>query len=232
MNGTVAVMFAGCGWMHPFESGAAKFFAEHFDIDHAKLRFGGCSAGAAVAAALSMHINMDDFFETTLELHGDSVFAMCDGVKRVLEKLLMDDEAWRAVTDRLIIGLTAMPWFRPVTISHFYSARHGIDAVRASCHIPILGGVLPYKIDAKNSSYFDGGISMIVPPCDADFTITVDGRPLIGTNMDIVPGFEVPWIWSYMPRSIRMLRALYRLGYLRAAEFVARHTDRLAHVMK
>ena len=269
----VAIMFAGCGWMHPFELGAAKFFAEVFDLDSNKelFRIGGCSAGAVVASALAFScrcvgtegdrigVDIDSLFEETLELYEPCKrlpFAMCDGVKRVMQKVAGDDDRmWREASGRLAIGLTALtckktPSFLPLlripllrlepeVVSTFEGAKHGIEVVRASCHLPLIGGILPYRISQNGSSrsYYDGGISMTVPPVhDAEISITVDGRPLVD-GIDVVPdlGFPIPATWSYLPRPPDDLREFFRHGYVRAAEHVcsdAVRISRLRHVMK
>ena len=83
---TVALLFAGCAWMHPFEFGVGAFFSEVFDKDHRLIRFGGCSAGAAVASGLALGLDFDSFFEEALTIYEPCKylpFAMCDGVKKV-----------------------------------------------------------------------------------------------------------------------------------------------------
>lgn len=269
----VAILFAGCGWMHPFEFGAAKFFADIFDLDSKKelIRIGGCSAGAVVASALAfscrgagdgdrMGIDIDSLFAETLELYEPCKripFAMCDGVKRVMQKVAGDDDRmWREASGRLAIGLTALtckmthsflpllqiplPRLEPEVVSTFEGAKHGIEVLRASCHLPLIGGILPYRITQNGSSrwYYDGGITMTVPPVhDVDhISITVDGRPLVD-GIDIVPdlGFPIPATWSYRPRPPDDLRHFFRHGYVRAAEYVCSDAVRIArlrHVMK
>ena len=74
--------------MFPFEFGVAKFFTEVFDTRHKLIRFGGCSAGAAVASGLALGLDFDAFFEEALTIYEPCKylpFEMCDGVKKVGE---------------------------------------------------------------------------------------------------------------------------------------------------
>ena len=96
----VALLFAGCGWMHPFEFGVAAWLHEHFDCSSTFLRFGGTSAGSSIASGLALGIDMEVFFEETLTLYEPCKylpFAMCDGVKKVRSSWLADAQFSHAV---------------------------------------------------------------------------------------------------------------------------------------
>ena len=226
---SVALLFAGCGWMHPFEFGAGKAFAGMMDLNDPSVTLGGCSSGAVVASGLAVGMDIDVLFERTLEIYDACKtlpFGMCGGVKRVLRSMSVGDEEWRRASGKLVVGLSAVG-FRgctPEYVSKFNDAEHAIEVLRASCHLPFVGGVLPYSIKGHRSRYYDGGISMIIPelPETDVFKITIDGRPTV-EGIDIVPdlGFTVPVTWSYFPRNPEMLRLFYRLGYLRAVEFMS-----------
>lgn len=249
----VALLFAGCGWMHPFEFGVGKAFAEVVELSSPCVRLGGCSAGAAVSSGLALGLDMDVFFEETLTLYDTcrhSPLGMCGGVKRVMQHLSPGDAPWQRASGKLAIGLSAVGFggcsvtCTPECVSHFRDAAHAIELVRASCHLPVVGGILPYTVDGHPCGYYDGGLSMLVPDIAAIpemsatgevFSVKVDGRPLV-RGIDIVPdlGFTVPIAWSYIPRKPPILREIYRLGYLRAAEFMLSEPTlgKVSHVVK
>ena len=226
-KGKVAILFAGCGWMHPFEFGAGKAFAEMIDLKNENVILGGCSAGAVVASCLAVGMDIDEFFEQTLTIYDSCKilpFRMCDGVKKVLQRMTPGDEQWRQASGKLVVGLSAV-CYRGLTsehVSEFHDAAHAIEIIRASCHLPLVGGLLPYYIKGHRSRYYDGGITTNVPEIPDVFKITIDGRPTVD-GLDIVPnlGFTVPFTWVYFPRNPTILRLLYRLGYLRTLEFLS-----------
>jgi hypothetical protein len=237
----VAVLFAGCGWMFPFEFGAAKLFQRV--LDDAACVWGGCSAGAVSAAALALRLDIDALLEEALTAYGACrywPFSMCGNAKRVMQTVAHDDDAWRRASGRLHVGLTRFPSMAPVVVSEYRDAAHGHEAIRATCHLPIVGGLLPYPLDGAR--YYDGGVSMVVPrvpeaaaaaaaATSSTVPITVDGRPTC-QGIDVTPGFHVPLAWSYLPRKPHVLRLLFVLGYLRAAEFLTLNHARFRHAMQ
>ena len=117
-----------------------------------------------------------------------------------------DDVLWQErANGRLAIGVSTLQFsgcglsFMPDNIYHFWDAAHAADVVRATCHLPLVGGVMPYKIDRHAFGYYDGGLSMLVPDVEPItetgsnvISVTCDGRPLV-EGIDIVPklGFTV-----------------------------------------
>ena len=105
------------------------------------------------------------------------------------------------------------PWFLGDVISRFDSQRQLRAFLRASCHMPLFGGVLPYRVDGR--WYFDGlfWASFLVPwrrPTARDHVLKVSaiGAPTAHLKPPAVP----PW-WTVMPPSTAVLRALYEKGY-------------------
>lgn len=110
------------------------------------------------------------------------------------------------------------PWFLGDVISRFESQQQLRSFLRASCHMPIFGGVRPYPVDGR--WYFDGlfWASFLVPwrrPTSRDHVLKVSaiGAPTAHLKPPPVP----PW-WTVMPPSTAVLRALYERGYQDALE--------------
>jgi predicted acylesterase/phospholipase RssA len=248
--------------MYPFEFGAAKFVSEHFDTASGLMRFGGCSAGAAAAAGLALGWDIDLFFENTLQIYEPCKyvpFGMCGGVKRVVEGMSASgggDAAWRERgSGRLAVGVSAVrmtgcSWaLEPEQVSEFRDAAHAVEIIRASCHLPLIGGVLPYRVAGHAHGFYDGGLTMLVPEApdtpeagggssssgsSFDINVTIDQTPdnhrsghsgrgrsgRRGTYVMPSLGFKVPDMWCYVPRPPPVLREIFRLGYLKTAEAI------------
>jgi hypothetical protein len=98
-------------------------------------------------------------------------------------------------------------------ISHFESQEQLRLFLRASCHMPVFGGLLPFRVDHR--FYFDGlfWASFLVPwrrPTARDHVLKVSaiGAPTAHLKPPPMP----PW-WTVMPPSTPVLRALYERGY-------------------
>lgn len=98
-------------------------------------------------------------------------------------------------------------------ISRFDSQAQLRSFLRASCHMPLFGGLLPYSVEGR--LYFDGlfWASFLVPwrrPTSRDHVLKVSaiGAPTAHLKPPPVP----PW-WTVMPPSTSVLRALYERGY-------------------
>jgi predicted patatin/cPLA2 family phospholipase len=168
------------------------------------------------------------------------------GVKRVMTEMIKSSHLHslkkNKIPYKLNIGLSSVGLYGCTSeiVSSFRDSKHIIEVIRASCHLPIIGGILPYKVDGHCSRYYDGGVSMTFPDIEnitneKSFTITVDGRPIVN-NIDIVPniGFTIPPIWSYIPRKPHILRLFYKLGYLRAMQFLfsENNSSKISHVLR
>lgn len=99
----------------------------------------------------------------------------------LLQALSPGDDAWRAASGRLMVGLAKLRWLRPGggccpcpgwephRLTAFTGRDHGISAVIASCHIPFINGLGPARVAGQG--YFDGGLAEKWP--------LVEGSPLM-----------------------------------------------------
>lgn len=112
---------------------------------------------------------------------------------------------------------------QPEPVTEFDSREDFIGAVRASCHLPLLGGLRGYKVRGRR--YYDGGLSQKF----ALFPSALAGREgniviRITPWASIKPGWIASGLrfsrgWTYRPRDEQTMDKLFHLGYYRAKEF-------------
>lgn len=270
---TVTFTFDGAGWMGAFHFGVAEYLERHLDLEAPELRLAGVSAGGCVAACLafrpvsgSLSIReMCDFaLSRQLETSRDP-FQMCDCVNVVFEHVLPKDEESliAAVNGRFATNLSEMVFpgvYKACPISRVESRAELIDVLRATSHIPVIGGALGWPV--RDSRYFDGCLSVEFAEYpdteaeDAKAGVEAETEPRLaapkpkdaGLVVHVTPwgsrapgwisaGVRFPTVWSFIPRELEVLKMVTRLGYLRAAEFFCMHRrkgtiDAFRHVSK
>lgn len=115
------------------------------------------------------------------------------------------------------------PFLMGEVVSQFRSWEELFFVLRASCHIPVVGGLLPYPIP-DHGWFYDGLLwsSLFVPwrtfgRQDSVFKIS----PLF-VWADIRPSALVPLWWAIFPPSTDALLGLLMLGYKDAQDWSAR----------
>lgn len=216
------VMFNGAGWLFPFYFGVGKHLQEILDVKSKDIKFSGVSAGAFVATMLCHNADFKDVLEQVL-VHYSSMKYNPFLIKIYLFKILniYIPEKIDFFNDKLSIGVSRLNLFSTRWISEgittFKDRLDCIEAIRASCHMPIISGVLPYYID--NKGYYDGEIAQFYNRKTHDFNtntieVGIDLKPFT-----INPGIHLPEFWKYYPVDPYISRKLYQLGYLRSKEF-------------
>lgn len=223
------ICFGGCGWMFPFHFGVAKYVEDH---RVPFTRFAGVSGGAAVALTLAAGLDVADCFEEALDKSEVGLFGMCDAVVEVLDAMLERARVRHIRRDTLYVQLSTAPTLRPHLVSEFDSPRQCVEAIRASSHIPVVGGLLPYKVEGLGA-FYDGGLAGMLPLLpDAlamrERVVRVDALGSL-PGCDIHLGFRAPYSWTFVPRAPHLMRLLFRCGYLRAMQFFEPLSDRLVH---
>lgn len=94
-------------------------------------------------------------------------------------------------------------------------------ALRGSCHVPIIGGIGPYRYDGH--AYFDGFFwpQMLVPWKGSldDFMVRVSAFSV--PSSDIRARLLPPW-WALFPPREEVLRGVFWMGYQDAARWFAK----------
>lgn len=173
---TTSFSFDSCGWMYVFHLGVAKYIQRHIDLGAMRdsARFCGASAGGVVASALAVDYEVDPILEEVCDAYEvckTNPFHMVQSVEDGLNRLMPED-GHRRCTGRLFIAVTGLNGGH--TLSDFPSRRFLISSLRASCHIPIVGGLLPAVVDSPTGGFipwlfYDGGLSIPLPSLDEDY---------------------------------------------------------------
>jgi len=226
--------FGGGAWYVMFYLGVAQYISEHVkpDVKHL-LRFAGCSAGSCAATALALNINpvklSDDLITASMGCKRN-IFKTCSSVHAVAEaNIPFDDALCVSASDRLLIGLSEYKppaRFKKSSKQIFTGRDDMLLSLKASCNVPVLGGILPVAIDGKK--YYDANISQnwtCLPTfTDSDKIIRVTAKNSWylnnGRNSWISPRLPIPRFWQLFPPEPSALRKLNRLGYLRAWEYL------------
>lgn len=209
------IKFAGAGWLFPFYFGAAHYLGKRLDLTHAKA--GGVSAGSVVATMLLLRIDFEKVLREILTEY-DSMkynpFLIKSCLQDVLSRIVPHDTTF--LNNRLVVGVSYFDILKRVwksdTLQEFPTRRTCIDALRASCHIPLVSGVFPYYVNGVG--YYDGELADF--SLDDGHKIEVELAMKPGT---INPGIHLPEIWKYYPVDPFVLSQLFRLGFLRSKEF-------------
>jgi predicted acylesterase/phospholipase RssA len=222
------ICFSGSGWMFPFHFGVAKYVQDH---RVPFTRFAGVSGGAAVALTLACGLDALDHFNEALAKSHVGLFGMCDAVLDVCESMLARAKVRSIEGDRLYVQMsTAL--MQPHLVSEFESTRQCVEAIRASAHIPVVGGLLPYKVEGMGM-FYDGGLASMLPLIPdrvkmAHRVVRVDATGSL-PSCDIHLGFHAPYSWIFVPRPLHTMRLIFRYGYLKAKQFFEPLSEELIH---
>jgi hypothetical protein len=206
--------------MFPFHLGIAKYIQDN--ISDEQMVYGGVSGGAAVAAALAYQIDIVDYFEEALKKHEIGVFGMCDAVVDIMDVMFQKAKHQHIPKNKLLIQL-ASPVMSSHIVNEYKSQAFCKHVIRASAHIPVVGGLLPYKVKGIPGLYYDGGLAGMFPLIPdvvkkQHRVVNIDANGQY-PNCDIHIGFKVPYSWVFIPRPPHILRIIFRLGYLKAHLF-------------
>ena len=233
---SVTISMEAGGWLVCFHIGVARFLCEHVDLENPRLRFAGSSCGSFIAAALCLNVSPDVMLARMVGLHEavhHKPFDMCAMAERVLEETMpqTSDESWRTRTnDRLAVSVSTLTWkgLYGIVVTTYRGREHALRIFRASYHLPVLGGILPYD------GCYDGGLTIPVPRFgDEDVVVEVLPRALPDMRNAVIGSgvTSIPPTWSYLPPDTSKLLLLDRLGYLQAAKLFMQRTD-LRYLLK
>lgn len=217
--------FDGGGWMFPFYIGVARCISKYKNIRN--ITVGGVSAGSVVSAMILLGINFDSIMDVSIANYADmkyNPFLIKERLAEVLDKETQYINT-SLINDRLHIGLSQI--FMNVNtfdvsinyVNNFDNKdRKLVDALKASCHIPIICGIKPYIFNGK--SYFDGVLHKVYNSIQFLPRKKIAKTNIgIGMNSDINPGIKIPLLWYMYPVEPEILLKLERLGYLRTKEY-------------
>ena len=227
--------FSGCGWLTPFYFGVVHKMQQSGYLTEKSL-VAGTSGGslAALVAVSGVHprVGLDLMIEMSLDKSFKNNIDL--GLKRFLPAVLPDDIAERS-NGRLHVCVTKLwpnPTGSPHIISQFQTKQNVVDAVAASCFIPLYSsprGFFTTMVNKPFDYYIDGGVVGFMPPIGdvrvSPFNILVFRRyPHIRIKANV---FSAPRLlsWVLIPAPPDILEELYNEGYKAAGEWVALKED-------
>jgi len=234
----VTFSFDSCGWLFVYHFGVAAWLSEHMGLEvdiknpagspiPQGVAFSGSSGGSLVSCVLGAGTKVMDVFEYILEqlpLCRRNPLEMFPAVERALRKFQYDD-APRRLTGRVRILLTRVtrkpPFIMGEIAEHYPDNDTAVQILCASCHVPMVAGILPRKVGDRY--YYDGLIwpsRLLVPwrGAEGDFVVRVSAcaAPIADVRMR-----RVPYWWAVLPPSTSILRGLFWCGYRDAARWFA-----------
>ncbi|CAK1544746.1 unnamed protein product [Leptosia nina] len=181
--------FAGCGFLGIYHVGVSvclKKYAPHLLLGS----ISGASFGAVSACCLLCDLPIGEITSDVLRIVGEAragslgPFSPSFNIQNVLlesmERYLPAD-AHKIVSGKLHISLTRVYDGKNIIVSKFATREDLLQALLASCFVPVFSGMLPPKFHGNR--YMDGGFSDNLPVLDEN-TITVS--PFCGES-DICP---------------------------------------------
>lgn len=237
--------FDSSGWLYLYHLGVAHYIQTQLlpHLPDDRLAFSGSSGGALVACALCTKISIADLAVYIVEQQPECKYnpwRMLPCAEAAMTRFLPDDAAELAHGRlRVLLTRVQLGWMQPLvwpeTVSSFYSKAKLMQVLRATCHIPVLGGLLPFRIDPdgqeadgvvsdrhEGGGYYDG---LFWPSVlytwrafhASDTLIKVSG--LGWPTAHITTQIPVPPHWVVLPPSQRMLWRLFASGYHDTARF-------------
>ena len=238
----LAFSFDSSGWLHIYHLGVAHALQNHLlpVAGTHKFAFSGSSGGALVAASLCTELPIGTLAAHVISRQSECEFnpwRMLPCAEEAMARFLPPDAHVRC-TGRLRVLLTRVevawlkPLFRPETYNAFDSRRNLEQVLRASCHIPIIGGILPYTIDGGGArgAFYDGlfwpSILHMWRAGSGDTLVKVSG---IGSlTAHIRPPLPPPPHWCVRSPTLLKRRALAHACLLRQVRPPAFASDALA----
>ena len=142
---------------------------------------------------------------------------------------IIPDNAADLCNGRLVINVTKVSrnGIEPHRIESFRDNAHLIDVIKASCHIPIIGGMMPSKISAEGKfeliSCYDGGLAERSPKAVSEPCIYVSASGL--SHCHIRNSIPSSLTLGVLPPTSLELEQFLELGYLHAQSFLTKSSE-------
>ena len=224
--------------MYVYHLGAAQYLQKHVLplLPADRVAFSGSSGGSLVACTLCTDIDVEAITRFVIACQPECQFNPWRMLPCADEAIatFLPEGAHDTCKARLRVLVTRIElaigrsFVRPEAVSSFASREQLAQTLRASCHIPLLGGLLPYKVHkpdgTSSGAYYDGlfwpSILYMWRAFDAsDTLLKVSG--LGWPTAHVALPLPVPVHWLVLPPSQRTLWRLYASGYDDCARFFA-----------
>lgn len=233
----VTFSFDSSCWLFIYHFGVAKWIQDHVKVTVKDFAFSGSSGGALVAATLACQFDAEEVKNMALadfHLCRRNPLYMFRIGEKILDHYLRDTTLFKRCSGHLRVLLTKVhnrpPLLGAEVASQFRSWRDLFLCLRASMHVPLAGGILPYPVPGRGW-FYDGLVwaAFFVPwrAFDEDDVI-VRVSACSFPNAQIGPRVPLPFWWLIMPPSAAALHGLFWLGYKDAQEYFSDETHRPA----
>jgi hypothetical protein len=217
------ISFRASGWMLAFYFGVIKYIKEKYKLKNIHLT--GSSGGAIAACALLCNIDLDHTIEMLDNINNQNKihpFNLCDFVKDQIEVYVQKICNKKINRNTLNIACTQIDknGYKTEIFNQFNSLMDISNYLKASCHMPLVGGITPYRYN--NKLLFDSIIT------DSHPNITTDCLKVSWTKkcecgcektLDVIRPYEnLPLIWCLSPPK-EVIKDLYTHGYYQAKLF-------------
>jgi len=226
-NRRVVFSFDSTGWLYMYHLGVAMWIQDNLNLESKEVAFSGSSGGGLTAAALASGIDTGEIAQRMVKFFNEigwNAFRILPNVDKTLDDILPQDAHERCSGGiRVLLTKVSMkpPFFQAEAASQFRTWKELFCCLRATCHIPMIGGILPYPVEGRGW-YYDGLLwaSLFVPWrsfAETDQVIKVSGLGLPGAH--IGPRQPAPAWWGLFPPSKEALEGLVWSGYRDTARF-------------
>jgi len=228
----IVFSFDSSGWLYIYHFGVALYIQQHIvpGCIQSSLAFSGASGGSLVAACLAGDVPirpMADYVLSKRDVCAANPFRMLREAERALE-LFLEPHHHIQCSDRLRVLLTKVSWRQPPFImgevkSTFSDTQNLRQVLRASCHIPLLGGAGPYKIEGSGY-YYDGffwsaNFGFVPWRAFTNQDTVVKVSSISGPGASIKPEVPFPPWFALFPPRTELLQGMLATGYLDAQKF-------------
>ena len=146
--------FDSSGWMYVYHLGAAQYLQQHVlpRLPEDRCAFSGSSGGALVACSLCCGVDVEELTRFVIACQPECEFnpwRMLPCAQEAID-IFLPEGSHIAACNRLRVLVTRIELklgrslIRPQAVSAFASHEELGQTLRASCHIPLLGGILPF----------------------------------------------------------------------------------------
>ena len=223
--------FDSSAWLFLWHFGVAMWVEDNIEMNPSVIGYSGSSGGSLVAGTLSAGINAEVLatwvIDNAFPVAGRKPYLLLGQCEQALD-LFLPDDAHRTSSDVLRVLLTKVssspPFLMGEVVSSFSSWGELFSCLRASCHIPLVGGILPYPVPG-HGWYYDGLIwaSLFVPwRTFSSNDLTVKCSAYGAPGADIRPSVMLPFWWCIFPPSKGTLLGLMAMGYHDAEHYFRR----------
>mmetsp|Transcript_59367 Transcript_59367/g.173648 ORF Transcript_59367/g.173648 Transcript_59367/m.173648 type:complete len:711 (-) Transcript_59367:66-2198(-) len=221
-------------WLFIYHFGVAKWVQDHVNVTVKDFAFSGSSGGALVAATLACQLPADEVKNLALQdfhLCQRNPLHMFRIGEQVLDHYLRDTNLFTRCSGHLRVLLTKVSSTPPLlgaeVASQFRSWRDLFSCLRASMHVPMAAGILPYPIPGRGW-FYDGLVwaALFVPwRAFDDDDVIVRVSAVSFPNAQIGPRWPLPFWWLIMPPSAAALHGLFWMGYRDAHRYFMEDTS-------